>query len=196
MRHIGIFALLSALLLTLSGCGPHGVSPADDDFQDAWDEAWDQIRTAWTDGRDSGGHTEEKRHCYQILDGDGALLYTISDEAAVDAVDSVLSAVETGLETPLEHGEEGGEAAYIYCYCQEKTLLAGEDPDEERDYEELVRFTVCRDRDLVTLKILGGTEELNLLSGAGLEDLLTFTFPVSAETAEALRDPARFAEAE
>ena len=193
MRRIGIFSLLFALLFSLSGCGRHVTSPSSGDFQDAWDEAWDQIRT---DGPGSGGSDTEKRCYYQILDSDGVLLYTITDEQAVEAVGIALTTNEADWEMHPEDGDDSGEAAYIYCYFQEKTRSAGEDTAEEPDYEELVRFTVYQNRDAITLTILGGPEELELLPGLGLEDLLTFTFSVPAEMAETLRDPAQFAETE
>ena len=61
----------------------------------------------------------------------------------------------------------------------------------DREYEELVRFTVSASEDVVTLVIL---EELPSLLHVDLGDFLTFTIDVPAETAEALRDPSRFLE--
>ncbi len=188
MRRNCIFALL--LLLLLSGCGLHITSPEDEDFQAAWDEDWKDLQAQWDADKASRG---EKKHYYQVLDGDGALLYTVDRAEGVDALDDLLGN-EDGDWDDRFVPEAGGEIACIYCYCQEETLPAGEDPEEERPYEELVRFKVYREEDLVTLQILGGLEDL--LPGTGLQDLFTFTITVPAETAEALRDPAQFAETE
>ena len=86
--------------------------------------------------------------------------------------------------------EDPGDPAYSYIYCQQETLKAGQ-KEEDRKYEELVRFTVSASEDVVTLVIL---EELPSLLHVDLGDFLTFTIDVPAETAEALRDPSRFLE--
>jgi len=86
--------------------------------------------------------------------------------------------------------EDPGEPAYSYIYCQQETLKAGQ-KEEDRKYEELVRFTVSASEDVVTLVIL---EDLPSLLHVDLGDFLTFTIDVPAETAEALRDPSRFLE--
>ena len=52
-----------------------------------------------------------------------------------------------------------------------------------------MRFTVSESEDVVTVTIL---EDLPSVLGVDLGDLLTFTFDVPAETAEALRDPGQF----
>lgn len=187
-----IFYMLSlalALVLALSGCGPH-ITPANDgDFQAAWDAAWEK----WKNDEDR--FDTEKRHYYQILDGEEALLYTVSGEEGVSALDDLLSDDGSDWGERLTDAESGG-IACIYCYYQEKTLLAGQDPDAERDYEELVRFTVYQDRDLVTLRVLSGLGGLELPGNIDVRDFLTFTYSVPAETAAALRDPAQFAESE
>ena len=72
--------------------------------------------------------------------------------------------------------------------CQQETLKAGQ-AEEDREYEELVRFTVSAEKDVVTMVIL---EDLPSLLNVDLGDFLTFTITVPAETAEALRNPAQF----
>ena len=74
----------------------------------------------------------------------------------------------------------------------QKTLLAGQDPSEEREYQELVRFAVSASEDAVTLYIL---EDLTVLPGVDLGGLLTFAIDIPAETAEALRNPSVFLDA-
>lgn len=189
-----IFCMISlalALVLALSGCGPHITLTSDEDFQAAWGEAW----TEWKNNQDRDGPDTEKNHYYQILDSQETLLCTVSGEEGVSALDTLLSDDGSNWGERLT-GEASGEITCIYCYWQEKTLLAGQDPDAERDYEELVRFTVYQDRDVVTLQVLSGLDALELPGDISVSDLLTFTYSVPAETAAALRDPAQFAESE
>ena len=61
--------------------------------------------------------------------------------------------------------------------------LAGQDPEAEREYENLARFTVSASEDVVTMKIL---EDLPSFMGVDLGEFLTFSISVPAETAEAL----------
>lgn len=145
-----------------------------------------------------GGEEEkaEKDHYYEVLDSTGAVLYTVKDGKLTEALDDLLG-------EPLENMEHSGTAGdveplYTYVYCQEKTLLAGEDPDQERDYEELMHVLVPAEGETVVIQVLPGVEDLDGLdwvTGAvGLEDLLTSAVTVSPETAETLRDPGQFAE--
>lgn len=186
-----ITSLTLALVLALSGCGPRITSAGGEDFQAAWDETWAE----WKSDRDRDDSDGEKTHYYRILDSQETLLYTVSGEESVSALDTLLSDDGSDWGERLTDAESGG-IACVYCYWQEKTPPAGQDPDAERDYEELVRFTVYQDRDAVTLQVLSGLENLKLPGDISASDLLTFTYSVPAETAAALRDPALFAESE
>lgn len=217
-------AILCAALLSLSllsGC-MHTViitSHGDEEFQGAGDEAADETQRDMTDiladsmenaieswaekwaqdWEDRGEEISErfsdidaKEHCWKILDAEGKELSTVTGKEKVKALDDALCRDD------IWESLEGhpGDPAYTYVYSQEKTLLAGQDPDRERDYEDLLTFTVSASEDVVTMRILGGLEELSLLPGVELEDILTFSASVPAETAEALRDPAQFVETE
>lgn len=142
-----------------------------------------------------GGENEqaEKDHYYEVLDSAGTVLYTVEDGGLADILDGLLG-------EPLENMEDSGDAEdvtplYTYVYCQERTLLAGEDPDKERDHGELMRVLVPAEGETVVIQALPGVEAPDWLTEAvDLEDLLTSTAEVSPETAEALRSPERFVE--
>ena len=165
MKKYFIFCVL-ALTLLLTACG--GEQAADD----------------------SAGETV-KDHYYQILDADGQELYTVTDEAAVAEIDALIN--EAGGENAA-HGGAEGTPLYTYVYWQAATLHAGEDPDAEREYMEVFRTQVRSDSNAVTTEVLSDTLEGvgEFIQIDGLDGLLTFTAEVSQETAEALRDPARF----
>ena len=135
----------------------------------------------------------EKDHYYEVLDSAGTVLYTVRDGGLADILDGLLG-------EPLENMENSGAAEdikplYTYVYCQEKTLLAGEDPDKERDYEELMRVLVPAEGETVVIQALPGAEAPDWLTEAvDLEDLLASAAAVSPETAETLRNPGQFME--
>ena len=164
MRKFFTAALLLGLL-ALSGCGPQT--------------------------EDNGGMG--KNHYYQVLDAGGAEVCTIKDEAAVAEIDGLINTAgrEAG-----QHGTDPEEALYTYVYWQEETIRAGEDPEAEREYLEVIRLIVRARSNTITTEILSGvTEHLeDLLPQAGLGELLVFSAEVSQETADALRNPAGFAE--
>lgn len=165
---------LVCLVLLLTGCGaaPAGDLKDEEEGADPWESQVD-----W-----------DKHHYYRVLNGREEEQYIITQAEQVEALDGLLGNLEE-----RDDPSEEGEIAWIYVYCQEKTLLAGQDPEEERECEEIIRFLVYQDQDLVTLKILGGLEGAEAL-GVSLEDLLTFTVSVPAQTMETLRDPAQFAQ--
>lgn len=214
MKHISqiVFSAL-ALALILSGCGPR-VTPTDDgEFRAAWREAMDEVRedlrddpeaggawSAWAEAwEDWGGEADDrfedmdrKKHVWKVLDGAGEELAAVTDEEAVERLDDLLGV--HGGEDWKRPEETPEDPLCTYVYRQEKTLLAGQDPDAEREYEDLLSFSVSASEDAVTLRILGGLEELSLVPGVSMEDILTFSISVPAETAAALRDPAQFTE--
>ena len=137
----------------------------------------------------------QKDHYYEILDGsDGEILYTVTAPESVDQIDTLL-----GDDWADSYPDEGtDDARCTYVYYQEKTLLAGQDPEAAREYEELFRVAVQADSDTVTIhaldKALPGVEEV--LPQIDVGDLLTFSMDIPKETADALRDPAQFAPAD
>lgn len=138
---------------------------------------------------------EKKEHYYEVLDSAGEVLYTERDGELVDTLDSLLG---TPVEE-MEHSQAGEDInpLYTYVYWQEKTLLAGEDPEEEREYEELIHVLVPAEGETLVIQVfpnVDGLKNLNWLTKetVDMEELLRSAVTVSPETAEALRDPARF----
>ena len=162
------------------------IEEAAEDWAQDWEAALDEAAEAWS-GRDENG--VEKDHYWKVLDSEGSEIGTVTDPEQVKAVDALLS--DDGHQGD-RLAEDPGDPAYSYVYCQQETLKAGQKA-EDRNYEELVRFTVSASEDVVTLVIL---EDLPSLLHVDLGDFLTFTLTVPAETAEALRDPAQFTKSE
>ncbi len=200
-KRLAIFCVLALSMSLLSGC-MHGVvvtSPSDKEFQEAWADSMEEAAEEWAQDweaaideaarswstRDENG--VEKDHYWKILDENGNEAGTVTDPEQVKAIDDLLS--DDG-HWGDRLAEDSGDPAYSYIYCQQETLKAGQ-KEEDRKYEELVRFTVSASEDVVTLVIL---EDLPSLLHVDLGDFLTFTIDVPAETAEALRDPSRFLE--
>lgn len=197
MKRLTILLAAVLPLTLLAGCGLHLTSPTDEAFRKDWDESMEELRdglerdwdSAWANLAENGGFSSEKEHRWRVLDATGAELFTVSDETAVKALDDLLS------DGSWERTErDPGDSACAYVYSQEKTLLAGQDPDVEREYEDLMTFTVSASEDAVTVNIPSVLDDMTLPDG--LQDLLTFTCAIPAETAAALRDPAQFAESE
>ncbi|MCI9121475.1 MAG: hypothetical protein HFG00_08130 [Oscillibacter sp.] len=205
MKRLLFLCALTLSMLLLAGCVPAMVitSPRNAEFQEAWEDsidesaeewagdweaawesAWDGIRTS----RDPDN--ENKAHYWKITGGEDQEIGTVTDEEQVAAIDDLLS--DDGQNWGRRPVQDAGEPAYSYIFCQEKTLLAGQDPSEEREYQELVRFAVSASEDAVTLYIL---EDLTVLPGVDLGGLLTFAIDIPAETAEALRNPSVFLDA-
>lgn len=185
MRKTGLLLVL-LLSLALSACqgAGKGAKEAERDIREDLADAAGEAKESLQSWRSSAGFDGEKAHQWRIYDGEGTLLYTVAGETEVAKIDELLS--DDGGEWLQE--DDPGQGAYTYAYWQEKTLLAGQDSQEEREYEELVRFTVAESSDTVTLQIMAGAENLNLF-GVNVGDLLTFRETVSQETAEALRNP-------
>ena len=198
-RQLAIFCALALSVSLLSGCRVTSLS--DEEFQEDWADSMEEAAEDWAQdwaedweaaldeaakswsGRDENG--AEKDHYWKILDPEGTEIGTVTDPEQVEVIDGLLS--DDGHQGD-RLTEDPGDPAYSYVYCQQETLKAGQ-KEGDREYEELVRFTVSESEDVVTLVIL---EDLPSLLNVDLGDFLTFTISVPAETAEALRDPARF----
>ena len=135
-----------------------------------------------------------KVHYWQVLDAEGEEVCTIDGVNAVEKVDAL---VEGDMDWEQAESVENKTPLYQYVFMQETTLLAGQDPDSEREYEEVMRFTVYEDTDVMEMTVL---EELNealsdsLVNLIGLEDILTIYAKAPSETVEALRNPTQFSE--
>ena len=174
MKKLCYASLLLGLVLLLAGCG---AAPAEPGPQESDVEA-------------------AKYHSYEILEGaDGPVLYTVETPEAVAALDELIKdAGEARVERPLD---EEGDVLYTYVYLQSPTIRTGQSAEEAAgEMAEILRLTVRADSDVVTLSILSGLEEAELLPDLDFEDLLTVHIQVSPETAEALRQPEQFAESE
>lgn len=196
-KRLLILCAFSLSLSLLAGCA---VTPLEDEeFQKDWADSMEEAAQDWAQDweaavddavrswstRDENG--AEKDHYWKILDSEGRETGTVADEELVKVLDDLLSD-DSSQEGRLT--EDPGDGAYSYVYCQQETRKAGQ-KEEDREYEELMRFTVSASEDTVTMEIL---ENLPSLLNVDLGDLLTFTMAVPAETAEALRDPGRFLE--
>ena len=206
MKRFSFACALALSLSLLTGCMPGVVitSPSDEEFQkdwadsmeeaaedwaQDWEAAFEEAAKSWSD-RDENG--VEKDHYWKILDvsdQEAAMVEvgTVTDPKQVEAIDDLLN--DDG-DVGDRLVEDPGDPAYSYVYCQQETLKAGQKP-EDREYEELIRFTVSAEEDVVTMVIL---EDLPALLNVDLGDVLTFTMTVPAETAEALRNPGQFLE--
>lgn len=198
-KQLAMFCVLVLSMSLLSGCMPSVVitSPNDKEFQEDWadameeaaedlaqdwEDAFDEAARAWSTQDENG---VEKDHYWKVLDEKDNEVGTVTDPEQVKAIDDLLN--DDGHQGD-RLTEDPGDPAYSYVYCQQETLKAGQ-KEENRKYEELVRFTVSASEDVVTLVIL---EDLPSLLHVDLGDFLTFTIDVPKETAEALRDPSRF----
>ena len=206
MKRLAILCALALSVSLLSGCAPAVVvtSPNDEEFrkefQEDWEDSMEELEEDWRDALDEvqdawdrrDRDSAEKDHYWKILDlsdPESAPVEagTVTDKERIKALDDLFS---DGGNWERRHGEDPGDPAYSYIYCQQETLKAGQDP-EDREYEELIRFTVSAEEDVVTMVIL---EDLPSLLNVDLGDILTFTMAVPAETAEALRNPGQFLE--
>ena len=182
-----LFAALLSLFL-LAGCAV--TSFEDPELRKDWNEAAGETREDFLEdlqnALEDGG---EKARRWRVLDAEGRELYTVTDPEAVAALDEILG--DDGWD---ELEQDPGDPAYSYVYSQEKTLLAGQDPDMEREYEDLMSFTVSASENALTIQILGRLEELDLIPGVDMEDVLTFSVSIPAAAAETLREPGEFAE--
>lgn len=142
-----------------------------------------------------GGEKESKDHYYELLNSTGNDSSIIDDAKLVKKIDDLL-------EGPLEAADDetaGGEPVepfWIYVCWQEKTLLAGQDPDAEREYEEVLRVSVPDTGNELTIQVLPNVDELDGLDGLAealeLDELLTFTVTAPEDTVANLRNAEYF----
>lgn len=181
--------LLSALLL--SACGGRrgeGGAPAPGDSPE---EAEDMEEPTDTEDSSEEDETQEnKLHYYQVLNAQGEELYTVTNSTQVETLDKLLDGIGREDTETKSYPLAESDIACIYICRQEKTRLAGQNGEAEPGYEEILRFIIHRNEDLVTVRILDGHGGGEILDG-----LLTFTDAVPEEIMEALRDPAQFTEA-
>ncbi len=193
MKKLGATLLCLTAALVMAACGT--TSPADETFRreiredvrDSLNEVREDTKEALEDLRDEDS---DKRHYYEVLDSEGDTLYTIDSETGVKAVDEALSDPLNSLE---ELSTEAGEPLYTYVFYQERTLLAGEDPEAEREYKALLRCTVPAEGNVLGIEVTL-PEEADPPEWLHLDDLLTFGAELPEDAMEALRDPGQFAD--
>lgn len=142
------------------------------------------------------GKEAEKDHYYEVLDSAGAVLYTVKDGELAETLDSLLGTSSEDMDAAGDAGDV--EPLYTYAYWQERTLLAGKDPEAEREYQELIRVLVPAEGEELVIQVFPDTaalEGLNQLTRdtVDIASLLSSVVTVSPETAEMLRDPGRYA---
>lgn len=142
------------------------------------------------------GKEAEKDHYYEVLDSAGAVLYTVKDGELAETLDGLLGTSSEDMDAAGDAGDV--EPLYTYAYWQEMTLLAGEDPEAEREYQELIRVLVPAEGEELVIQVFPDTaalEGLNQLTRdtVDIASLLSSVVTVSPETAEMLRDPGRYA---
>ena len=191
-----LFCGMLAMALLLSGCLPAALMPQstpDGRLEEKMEALGDlPLRSGKSLGR-LGRRWSAKGHYWKILDGQGEEVYTIDSEEAVQRVDDL---IQGDMECKQASSVEDEIALYTYVFMQQKTLLAGQDPDTEREYQEVLRFTVYEGTDVMSMTVLDGLEGVLPVSILNWEDLLTIHAKAPAETAEALRDPAQFTKSE
>ena len=136
-----------------------------EDWARDWEASFEDAARSWSTEDEDGA---EKDHYWKVLDAEGSEAGTVTDPEQVKAIDALLS--DDGHQGD-RLAEDPGDPACSYVYCQQETLKAGQKA-EDREYRELVRFTVSASEDVVTLVIL---EDLPSLLHVDLGDLLFFT---------------------
>lgn len=185
----GVCGLMMAMLL--SGCIPMLLVQSKTDpeveadmegkWEDGWDSAWYSLDDDWS----------AKGHRWKVLDAGGEEVCVIEDEESIKAVDDLTSG---GNDWKSAEAPEDAKVLYTYVFMQQKTLLAGQDPDAERDYEEIMQFTVCEDSNVLTMVILNDPLPNSVSEMINLEEILTIHAEAPADTVEALRNPQQFTE--
>ena len=191
-----LFCGILAMALLLSGCLPAALMPQStpdgrlEEKMEALETSLSDLENLW-DGLDDDWSA--KGHYWKILDSQGEEVCTIDSEEAVQRVDDL---IQGDMEWKQASSVEDEIVLYTYVFMQQKTLLAGQDPDTEREYQEVLRFTVYEGTDVMSMTVLDGLEGVLPVSILNWEDLLTIHAKAPAETAEALRDPAQFTQSE
>lgn len=192
-KYTGLLSCALAVALLLSGCLPAPRSTPDQEPEQApdeqWEGDWDALEDSWSE---LDGDWSAKGHYWKVLDSAGREeILTVQGEEAVKRVDDL---VQGDMEWDQASGVEDASPLYVYVFMQQKTPLAGQAEEAERAYEEVLRFTVYEDSDVLSMTVLKGLGDALPPSLADWADILTICVRAPAETAEALRDPSQFAE--
>ncbi|PWM35016.1 MAG: hypothetical protein DBX66_09005 [Clostridiales bacterium] len=121
---------------------------------------------------------KEPKACkVEVYSDGGELLKTIDDQETIE----LLTPTEDWADAEAPQPEPA--AQYELVVWQEKTLLAGEDPEGEREYEVILNLTLYRDSPLVKAVISPQAVKNMRLT----EEMLTAYYTLPDETLSALR---------
>lgn len=121
---------------------------------------------------------KEPKACkVEVYSDGGELLKTIDDQETIE----LLTPTEDWADAEAPQPEPA--AQYELVVWQEKTLLAGEDPEGEREYEVILNLTLYQDSPLVKTVISPQAVKNMRLS----EEMLTAYYTLPDETLSALR---------
>lgn len=139
------FLLVLTVVFLLTGCRTSDNKNSDDKHLDQKSETQEPV---------SG----EKQHIWKIFDNQKQEIGQITDANAIEKLDKLLNCNENYDENQWSRTAENvsdrpDDPLYTYVYCQQRTLLAGENPDTEREYQELIQFTISASEDIITEQI-------------------------------------------
>lgn len=209
------FLLVLTVVFLLTGCRTSDDKNLDDKNFDQKSETQEPV---------SG----EKKHIWKILDDQKQEIGQITDANTIEKLDQLLNCDEDYDENQWsrsagEASEQPDDPLYTYVYCQQRTLFAGESPDTEREYEELIRFTISASENIITEQIDDQSlkdaanhlpeglseslpeglpedlskilsESLSGISQMDLSELLKISIIIPEDDAAALREPSQFLE--
>lgn len=123
---------------------------------------------------DGTGDGAKKKSRIEIFSIDDELLSTIDDE---DTINNLLNNNDWSEVNELP---EGLTPEYKLLVYQEKTLLAGQDPNEERDYELIETIIIFEDSPYV-IEVISSEVVKNMILPS---DVLTFYYELPDSTIE------------
>lgn len=135
----------------------------------------------------------EKDQYYEVLSAEsGEMVYTITEDTAVEKINDALDSASDQTNEDADTLGLKGTEEYVYVCYQEKTLLAGQSPDEERGYEEICRTTTYVDSPYITTAIPPDMVKSMRIP----QEMMNFTLKVPDEGMEVLSNPGQFFETE
>ena len=141
---------------------------------------------------DTQEEPKEKKHkkdeYYTIVScQDGEILYTLKGDEELRILNDIISSFDVSVDNMgVDVSDYTPKYKYI-CY-QEKTLLAGQNLDSAKTYEEILNITTYADVNFVTININPAVVKNMLLP----QEIMNFTFEVSADTSSALNNIKHF----
>lgn len=132
--------------------------------------------------------TQPKDQYYTVTSvEDGEVLCTIKDEDKIKTIETIISALDVSADGSTIN-VSGYTPQYQYICHQEKTQLAGENPDRDKAYEEILSITTYADANVITIEISPEVVKNMMLS----EESMSFTHVVSKDTINSLNNIEQF----